>query len=127
MSTLSRNLRYSLRQLVKYPTFSLAAILSLAFGIAGTVAVFSLTDAILLRPLQFGNESRLVQIWEKRPAFSSTEDPVAAGNFAAWKSRNHVLTDMAAADNTIFSITGNGSPLQVEATGISANLLEFSV
>lgn len=123
MSKFVRNVRYSLRQLVKYPTFSLAAILSLAFGIAGTVAVFSLTDAILLRPLQFGNESRLVQIWEKRPTFSSTEDPVAAGNFAAWKSRNHVLTDMAAANNTIFSITGNGSPLQVEATGISANLL----
>lgn len=123
MWTLSRNLRYSVRQLAKKPGFFVAAILSLAFGIGGTVAVFSLTDALLLRPLQFGNESRLVQVWEKRPAFSTTDDPAAPANFADWKARNHVFTDMAAAGNTILSITGDGRPEQVEATEITANLL----
>lgn len=123
MYRLLQNLRYSLRQLAKHPSFTVAAVLSLAFGIGGTVAVFSLTDAVLLRPLQFGNESRLVQVWEERPGFSSTDDPAAAANFADWKSRNHVFSDMAAADNTIFSITGDGRPEQVEATQISANLL----
>lgn len=123
MPTIYRNLRYSLRQLAKQPSFSVAAILSLAFGIGGTVAVFSLTDAILLRPLQFKNESRLVQIWEKRPGFSVTNDPAAAANFADWKRRNHVFTDLAAAGNTILSITGDGRPEQVDATEISANLL----
>ncbi len=121
--TFFRNLRYALRQLLKNPSFSLAAVLSLAFGIGGTVAVFSLTDAILLRPLQFENQSRLVQVWEKRPGFSVTNDPVAAANFIDWKMRNHVFSDMGAAGNSIFSITGDGRPEQVDATQISANLL----
>jgi putative ABC transport system permease protein len=123
MSTLFRNLRYSVRQLAKHPSFTVAAILSLALGIGGTVAVFSLTDAILLRPLQFKNEARLVQVWENRPAFSATDDPAAAANFVDWKTRNHVFTDMGAAGNTILSITGGRRPEQVEATEISANLL----
>ena len=101
----------------------MAAILSLAFGIGGTVAVFSLTDAVLLRPLQFGNESRLVQVWEKRPGFGTTQDPVAPANFADWKTRNHVFTDMGAAFNTAVSIAGNGRPEQVQSSEITANLL----
>ncbi len=121
-STLFRNLHYSLRQLWRHPSFALAAVLSLAFGIGGTVAVFSLTDAVLLRPLQFGNESRLVQVWEKRPRLGGADDPAAPGNFADWKARNRVFTDMAACGNTIFSVTGDGRPQQVEATEITANL-----
>jgi putative ABC transport system permease protein len=123
MSKLSRNLRYSLRQLIKRPSFSLAAVLSLAFGIGGTVAVFSLTDALLLRPLQFENESRVVQVWEKRPGFTSTDDPAAPANFADWKARNHAFSDMGAAANNILSITGDGRPEEVEVTEITANLL----
>ncbi len=60
---------------------------------------------------------------EKRPGFSVTNDPAAAASFADWNMRNHVFTDMAATDNTVFSITGGGHPEQVEATQITANLL----
>ncbi len=123
MLTILRNLRHSVRQLAKNPSFSVTAILSLIFGIGGTVAVFSLTDAVLLRPLQFENESRLVQVWEKRAGRSVTDDPVAPANFVEWRGRNHVFTDMGGAANTIFSLTGDGRPEQVEATEISANLL----
>ncbi len=123
MLTILQNLRYSFRQLLKNPSFSLTAILSLALGIGGTVAVFSLTDAILLRPLQFTNEARLVQVSENRPSFSVTDDPVAAANYADWKARNHVFSGMGAASGTIFAITGNGRPEQVEGTQITAGLL----
>lgn len=123
MSNLSRNLRLSFRQLLKAPSFSIAVILSLAFGIGGTVAIFSLTDAILLRPLQFGNESRVVQIWERRPGFSIANDPVAPANFVDWRSRNRLFEEIGAAANTILSITGDGRPEQVEASQITANLL----
>ncbi len=123
MITLLQNVRYSFRQLLKTPSFSLTAVFSLALGIGGTVAVFSLIDAILLRPLQFTNEARLVQVAESRPSFSSAGDPVAAPNYVDWKTRNHVFTDMGAAHGTIFAVTGNGRPEQVEGTAISANLL----
>ena len=106
------------------PASLVAAILSLAFGIGGTVAVFSLTDAILLRPLQFKNEPRLVQIWEKRPGFSVTNDPAAAANFADWKTRNHVFTGPGRGRQHRFCLSpADGRPEQVDATEISANLL----
>ncbi len=123
MTTLVQNIRHSFRQLLKTPSFSLTAIVSLALGIGGTVAVFSLIDAILLRPLQFTNEAHLVQVSESRPSFSSTDDPVAPPNYVDWKNRNHVFTDMGAARGTIFALTGNGRPEQVEGTAITANLL----
>jgi len=123
MSNLLRHLRYWWRPLLSYPSFAVTAILSLTFGIAGAVAVFSLTDAVLLHSLQFRNESRVVQVWENRPRLGGADDPVAPGNFADWKARNHAFTDMAACGNTIASITGDGRPEQVEATEITANLL----
>lgn len=123
MLTLFRHLRYSLRQLLKHPSFCLTVVLSLAFGVGGTVAVFSLTDAILLRPLQFTNEARLVQVFENRPALGLTDDTPAPANYMDWKRRNHVFTDMAASGGTIYTITGNGRPEQVEGTVMTANLL----
>ena len=87
--------------------------------------MFSLTDAVLLRPLQFGNEARVVQIWERRPGFSITNDPVAPGNFADWKARSHAFDKVGAVGNTILSITGDGRPEQVEANQMTANLLSI--
>ena len=63
-------LRRTFRLLLKNPSFSLTAILSLAVGMGSSLAVFSLADAVLLRPLQFGNESRVVDVFETRPKIS---------------------------------------------------------
>ncbi len=64
-----------------------------------------------------------MQVLESRPSFSVNEDPAAPGNYADWKTRNHVFSDMGAAGGTIFAITGHGRPDQVEGTEITANLL----
>ena len=123
MFDLLRNLRYSFRQLNKNRAFAVTAVLSLAFGIGGTVAVFSLTDAVLLRPLQFKNEARLVEVFENRPRQGLINDTPAPANYYDWKTRNHVFSDVAAASGALFAITGNGRPEQLEGTQITANLL----
>ncbi len=74
MSTILFDLRYSLRTLRKSPSFAVAAILSLAIGIGATAAVFSIANALLLRPLPYKDPDRLVILWNRSPGLGITED-----------------------------------------------------
>ena len=118
-----RDIRYGVRRLCKSPGFTATVILTLGLGIGATIAVYSLADAVLLHPLQFRNEKRLVQVFEERPALGLTKDTPAPANYFDWKRRNHVFSDMAAADGDIFTITGNGHPEEVDVAKITSNLL----
>ncbi len=64
METFWQDLRFGFRQLLSKPGFALIAVLSLALGIGANTAIFSLVDAVLLRPLPFGDPERLVIVWE---------------------------------------------------------------
>ena len=119
----ARDVRYGVRKLCKSPGFTITALLTLGLGIGASIAVYSLVDAALLRPLQFENEKRLVQIFEDRPAIGLINDTPAPANYLDWKRRNHVFSEMAAASGDIFTITGNGQPQEVDGTKITANLL----
>jgi len=118
-----RDMRYGVRRLCKSPGFTITVLLTLGLGIGANIAVYSLVDAVLLRPLQFRNEKRLVQVFEERPALGLTKDTPAPANYFDWEQRNHVFSDMAAADGDIFTITGNGRPQEVDGTRITSNLL----
>ncbi|MGA7524537.1 MAG: ABC transporter permease [Acidobacteriaceae bacterium] len=117
------DIRHALRQLKRSPGFTATVIVTLGLGIGANIAIYSLVDAVLLRPLQFGNENRLVQIFEERPALGLTKDTPAPANYFDWKRRNHVFSDMAAAKGDIFTITGNGRPEEVDGAPITSNLL----
>jgi predicted permease len=118
-----RDIRYGIRRLCKSPSFTTTVVLTLGLGIGANIAVYSLVDAVLLRPLQLRNENRLVQVFEERPAIGLTKDTPAPANYFDWKHRNHVFSDMAALDGDIFTITGNGRPEEVEVARITSNLL----
>ena len=100
-------------------------LVTLGLGIGANIAVYGLVDAVLLRPLQFRNEKRLVQVFEERPALGLTKDTPAPANYFDWKRRNHVFSDMAAAKGDIFTITGNGRPEEVDVAPITSNLLSL--
>jgi len=123
VNTLLADFRYGVRMLQRSPGFAAFNILALALGIGANVAVFSVVDAMLLRPLQFRDAGRLVQVWEDGSQLGFPHNTPAPANFVDWKRRNHVFEDMAALYGNIYSITGDGPPEQVEGNPVTANLL----
>lgn len=116
-------LRYALRSLRKSPSFAATAMLALGVGIGANIAIFSLVDAMLIRPFPLAHPDRLVEVWENGSRIGFPRDTPAPANYADWKARNHSFTDMAALRGDIFAITGDGAPEEVEASPITANLL----
>jgi len=121
MNNLIQDIRYGLRGLWRQPGFSLIAVLSLALGIGANTAMFSLVNAVLLKPLQFADPDRLVVLWEEDPSIGAVHDDVAVANYVDWKTQNKVFDDMAALSFRSFNITGDGEPEKVMAYGATAN------
>ena len=123
---LIQDLRYGVRMLRKSPVFTTVAIVTLALGIGANAAIFSVIDAILLRPLPYPNPSRLVTISESnRPNDPTTRNEVAPGNFLDWRERNHVFEQIAAVNLLGYNITGKDQPERVLGAAVSAGLLHM--
>jgi predicted permease len=122
MSTLLQDLRYGFRMLLKSPSFTLIAVLTLALGIGANTAIFSLVSAVLVKPLNYYDPERLVMVWESDATTGATGDTPAVGNYADWKTQNQVFEDMAAIEWRNFNLTGDGGePERLMAFGVSAN------
>lgn len=121
MSNLRQDIRYGLRSLLRQPVFALVAVCSLALGIGANTAMFSLVNAVLLKPLQFSEPDRLVVVWESAPEIGFPAGDVAVANFMDWKNQNTVFDDMAALSFRSFNITGDGEPEKVQAFGATSN------
>ncbi|HXW56466.1 MAG TPA: ABC transporter permease [Candidatus Cybelea sp.] len=126
LSGLLRDVRYGARVLGRSPTFTLFAAAVLALGIAASTAIFSIADAVLIRALPYQDADRLVMVWEEASTYGFPKDTPAPGNFADWRGRNHVFTDMAAtSSNESYNLTGSGTPEEILGRNVTANL--FSV
>jgi predicted permease len=124
MSDIFQDIRYALRVLAKSPAFTIFAVVVLALGIAASTAIFSIADAILMRPLPYHDASRLVMVWEDASSFGFPHDTPAPGNFADWKARNHVFEDMAAlSSDESYTLTGEGNPEELLGRNVTANFL----
>ena len=121
METIMQDIRYGLRSLMRQPAFALVAVCSLALGIGANTAIFSLVNAVLLKPLEFAEPERLVMVWEAAPEIGFPLGDAAVANYIDWKSQNTVFDDMAAVSFRSFNITGDGEPEKVQAYGATAN------
>src|SRR5262249_17986864 len=119
---LARDLRYAIRTMRRTPAFTLIAILTLALGIGANAAIFSLADAVFLRPLPFHDPDRLVMVWEDQTVYGFPEGSPAPANFADWRLQNHVFEDMAALDWKNYNISGGGEPERVAGLRVTASL-----
>jgi putative ABC transport system permease protein len=124
MQNLFQDLRYALRQLRKNPGFAAVAVLTLALGLGANSAIFSVVDAVLLRPLPFHAPSRLVVV---RPTEPGRRDDIGVSypTFLDWRARNHVLEGLSVFREDDFTLTGRGEPAHLTGAVVSANL--FSV
>lgn len=121
MRTLLRDLRHAFRALRHSRTFSVMVIGILALGIAGATTVFSLFDAVLLRPLPFRDPARLVMLHELR---AGAVGPLSGHEIAAWRERTQTLAGIAAYQYGQFTLTGAGEPAVVDTLAVTANYFD---
>ena len=125
LDTVWQDVKYAARGLRKSLAFTLFAVAVLALGIAANTAIFSIADAVLLRPLPYRDASQLMMVWEDASSYGFPANTPAPGNFSDWKARNHVFEDTAALSYDTLNMTGDGTPEQLNGASVSANL--FSV
>ncbi|MEA2205262.1 MAG: putative transport system permease protein [Blastocatellia bacterium] len=121
MENLIKDIRYGIRSLMKRPGFTAIAIVTLALGIGANTAIFSVVNAVLLRPLPFPDPDRLVMIWEDAAFAGFPRNTPAPADYVDVKNQNTVFADMAAMDMRTFNLTGDGEPEKVEARGVTAS------
>jgi putative ABC transport system permease protein len=96
LEQLFEDIRFGLRMLRKSPGFTIVAALTLAFGIGVNTYIFSIVDALLLRPIEFPDPSRHVALWERLPGNNVDRSEPTPANFLDWKAQNHVFDHIAA-------------------------------
>jgi len=113
-----QDLRYGARLLRRSPAFSIVAVLTLALGIGANTAIFSVVNAVLLRPLPFPEPDRLVRIWESTPK-GNDRNVVDPFNFLTWRERTRGFEQIAAIDGWTSNITGGGEVLAAHGMRVS--------
>lgn len=124
MQTLRQDLLYGLRMLWKRPGFTLVAVISMGLGIGANAAIFSVVNALLLRPLPYPNPERLVVLEEADLRNPERTSSVTAPDFADWRARNTTLEGVAAFQYTNFILTGGTEPESLIAVLASHGLTE---
>ena len=123
IDTLIADLRFGARSMRRNPAFATIAVLTLALGIGANAAIFSVVNAVLLRPLPWDDPDRAVMIWSKWTAFDKTW--VSTGEVLDYGRRSQTLSAVGAWSDGQINITGDGEPERVPAGNVTANL--FSV
>jgi putative ABC transport system permease protein len=124
MNELFQDLRYAARMLRNKPGFTLIAVITLALGIGVNTAIFSVIDAVLLRPLPFAKPGQL--IWLRETEAQPGTYPFAAPDFFDWKAQNHTFQDMTLIGySESFNLSGQGSPDRVVGRRTEANFFSL--
>ncbi len=114
MNTLIQDLRHALRQLRRRPVFGVAAVSTVALGIAATTAIFSAVDTLLFRPLPFPEPDRLVTVWQDDRQEGNPRADVAPANFVDWRERARSFEVLAAAEPfSLALVQDDGPPLDL--------------
>jgi putative ABC transport system permease protein len=122
MSNLWQDLRYGARILLKKPGFTLIAVITLALGIGANTAIFSVVNAVLLRPLSYDAADRLVYIWDSNPGIGYPRFPSSGPNFEDWRRQSQSFEYMAAFVSWSFNPTGSGEPERLQGARVSPEM-----
>ena len=105
----------------KSPAFAAIAILSLAIGIGANSAIFSVTNALILRPLPYADADRIAIIWQRSPGLNVPRDWLSIGQFLDIKASSSAFEQVAAAIGASFNVTGGGKPERVDGMKVSSS------
>src|SRR5256886_2194914 len=117
------DLRYALRMLAKSPAFTFVAILTLGLAIGANTAIFSVVNAVLLRPLLYPQSEQLVRVFGTQPTLP--EAPSSPANFLEWRTENQVFEHIATYVGKGFNLTGTDKPERVIGARVSSDLFQL--
>ena len=122
MDVLLRDLRFALRQLRRAPVFTGAAVACLALGIGANTAIFTVINAVLVRPLPYPDPERLVMVWSSSESRHRERNTVSPGDFQDWRAENQVFERMAGLYDTRMNLSGDAEPVEVPVEYATAEL-----
>jgi putative ABC transport system permease protein len=123
MNTLLQDIRFGLRMLFKSPSISIVATIALALGIGANTAIFSVVNAVLLRPLPFHNPDSLVSLFETDLRRGQNRGSHSYPNFMDLRAQNTVFERVASYHSSDYVLTGRGEPARLQASVATADLL----
>lgn len=124
LQTLLRDLRYAWRMLVKEPGFTAVAVIALALGIGANTAIFSIVNAVLLRPLPYTDAGQLVMVWMDNRGGGIKEDIHSFPNYVDYRDGNTTFAAMAGYTNASLNLTGTGEPERVLGASATASFFD---
>src|ERR1700733_10878366 len=124
MGTLVQDLRYSIRTLAKNPGFAVVAVLTLALGIGANTAIFSVVDAVLLRPLPYPESDRLFTVHQTLPQDPGQNTGVSYPNYLDWKQQNEAFESIAAVRGNVLALSGQGEPTYIQTGSGTSNYFD---
>ncbi|MGH9939930.1 MAG: ABC transporter permease, partial [Blastocatellia bacterium] len=122
LETLAQDLRYGLRMMIKDRGFTAVAALTLALGIGANTAMFSVVDAVLIRPLPYLDAGRLVMIWDDTGQIGESKFFSTPAEWHEWRRHNTVFTDIAATQPGNVTLSSDGEPEELPGRKVTANL-----
>src|SRR5436190_10459240 len=123
MEDLLRDVRHGFRMMRQSPGFTAAALLTLALGIGGTSAVFSVTRTVMLEPLPYRDPDRIVAVWETNRGGTS-RNVIAPSNFVAWRERTRTLEHLGMVGPANLVMMLDGQPASVSGLMVSADVFD---
>lgn len=125
MSSILHDLRYGVRMMFRNPVFTLIAVVTLALGIGANTAIFSVVDAVLLRPLPYPQPERLVFLWSSWPSQGVPQGGSALPDYHAWRDQNKSFEGLGGFYYGDFNLSATGeAPERIQGAYITANLFE---
>lgn len=125
MAGLRQDISFGIRMLTRNPGFTAVAVLTLALGIGANSTIFSVINAVFLKPLPFPEPDRLAMVWETRQDAPEDFDDTSMPNFRDWQRQNHVFESMALFDGKSLNLSDKTHPEQVHGLRVSSGY--FSV
>ena len=119
MDIMMHDLRFGIRALLRRPAFTVVAALTLALGIGANTAIFSLVNAVLIRPLPYDHPDRLVLVWGTQG--NEGNQGVVYADYADWRRLNHTFEEIGAIRGQSVNLTGTVTPDRLVGTFISAS------
>jgi predicted permease len=125
MEALWNDVKYAVRAMLGRPGFTAVAVITMALGIGATSAIFTVVNAVVLRPLPFADPERIVLLSENNFSKGWSEFAVAPANYLDWRDQNKSSAEISALEGRSFNLTGRGEPERIAGASVSANLFRL--